>query len=52
MVTDLPCPTQRNAQTCQPEKLKHGIFLVRKCKISCHPGEDLILSLPSRSHRR
>lgn len=37
----LLCLTQRNAQTCQPEELKHGILLVRKCKISCHPGEYL-----------
>lgn len=37
----LLCLTQRNAQTCQPEEPKHGIPLVRKYKISCHPGEDL-----------
>lgn len=37
----LPCLTLMNVN---PEKLKHGIVLVRKCKISCHHGEDFVTS--------
>lgn len=43
-IETLHCLMLMNAQTCQTEKLKYSIFLVRKCKISCHHGKYFVTS--------